>query len=118
MTMESPRSRTDHRKNVVAQFPFNAPRMPLQTCSVACGQGATITGTDQLLATSISQPHLVAPGAGLTILAPLIRSGGIGSGCTEARCWDGMPESVAQCEKALRPVAISPSWVLVKRHNQ
>jgi hypothetical protein len=75
MTMESPRSRTAHRKYVVAKLLLRAPRMPLQICSVAWGQGTTITDTDQLLATSISQPHLVAPDAGLTILAPLICSG-------------------------------------------
>jgi hypothetical protein len=79
ITMEPPRIRTAHLKCVVPLFPLSAPRTPRQVSSVAPGQRTTITGTDQLLATSISQPHLVGPGAGVTILAPLICSGSSGA---------------------------------------
>jgi hypothetical protein len=65
-------------------------------CSVALGQRATISGTDQWLATSISQPHLVAPGAGEMTRAPLTRSGVIGSVPGGLRRGVAMPESLTR----------------------
>jgi hypothetical protein len=93
--MESPRIRTAHRNSPVDRLPLSIARILRSSCSVAPGHRTTINGTDQLLATSISQPHLVALGAGEMIRAPLICSGSTGARARSCAC---MSRSVAQGE--------------------